>query len=405
MAFTDFTNAYLLGVLSSFTPCVFPLIPITLALFGAKETKSRFEGFLLGLSYVLGIALTYTTLGMITAKLDLIFGSLLGNPWVIFILTVFLLLITLQTLEMLEFSFISSVQTKASKVGGKGLAGAFLMGTVSGLVAAPCIGPALIGVLTAAAKSQNVLLGALLMFCYSIGLGTIFLILATYSELIQKLPKSGNWLNGVKFFLACLLLMIIIFLTQNYLSVILDAANLSNNAALLLVINNLAIILAWISYRRDMKLIRLIAALLMSFTLYQFFLSTPGQVPSTINTPKKIVWIPDFDLALKESKSSGKILIVDLYADWCGACKEFEKITFSDPKVSEKLSTMETTRIDFTDITAPLAVKINERYQIPGLPVIMLIKADGSGDEIPDSRITGFMGPEEFLKHLDKYLK
>ena len=400
----ELLQAYVFGFLSSLTPCVFPLIPITISLFGARETQSKLRGFLLGVSYVLGIAVTYTVLGMVSAKLGFVFGSFLGDPWVISAICLFLFLLTLNTLDLLEFSFLSKLQTKASAVGGKGFTGAFLMGTASGLVAAPCIGPALVIILTKAAQSQSITWGASLLFSYSIGLGTIFIFLATFSNLIGKLPKSGNWLNGVKFLLATLLVLVIFSLTEKYLTPLLELYNKNNAPALLLAANNFGILLAWYSYRSGKKLIRLVASFLIALSIYQFAVYTP-HVEVTEASNKSVKWLNDFDTAVKLSKLEKKVLIVDLYADWCTACKEFEHITFVDPGVIAKLSTYITARIDFTDTSTEIAQKLTERYNVPGLPVILLLKPDGSGEELPDSRIAGYLGPEPFLAHLNKHLK
>ncbi len=399
----ELAEAYFLGFLSSFTPCVFPLIPITLALFGARQAKSRFEGFILGLSYVLGISLTYTTLGIISAKLGLVFGSFLGKPWVIIAVSIFLFLIVLFTLEIINFKFFSSLQTKASSIGGKGISGAFLMGTASGLVAAPCIGPALVIILSLAAKSQNVLWGASLLFFYSLGLGTIFLILATYSDLINKLPKSGNWLNYIKFILASMLIMVIIFLCQAYINKAFADYHILYNQTILAIFTITSLILAYLSYKKDIKLLKVIACILFALSTYQIYISYYKQVRSANNS--EIIWLNDFELALKLSSDQQKPLLVDLYADWCTECKEFEHITFPDKKVQENLKKFVTAKIDFTDTSTEIAERLTEEYDILGLPVILIIKPDGTGKEFKESRITGFIPPEKFTSHISKFIE
>lgn len=389
-------EAFGLGLLSSFTPCVFPLIPITIALFGARETTSKIGGFTLGLSYVMGIAFTYTLLGMLSAKLGLVFGAFLGRPWVLALICAFLFILILQTLEIIELKFLSAIQTKAGKVGGKGLGGAFLMGTVSGFVAAPCIGPALVLILGLAAKSQSATWGAALLFSYSLGLGLIFLVLATFSGLLKLLPKSGSWLNGVKFILAVLLITVVIFLGERYLQFILVELTLER-AWLLLTLNSLGIFLAWISYRGGYKLLRLAAAIMISLSLYCLIVSPSATMESAAHSS----WLTDFDQAVETGRTEGKIVFVDLYADWCVACKEFERITFKDPRVIEKLKSFITVRVDFTDTTTPLALRLTEKYEVPGLPYLIFLKADGSGDIISNSTITGFLGAEDFLTHLE----
>ena len=338
---------------------------------------------------------------MISAKLGLVFGSFLGNPYVILLLTVFLLFIALQSLEIINLPFLTSAQTQASKVGGKGFSGAFLMGTVSGFVAAPCIGPALIIVLSAAAKTQNITWGALLMFSYSLGLGTIFLVLATFSNLITKLPKSGNWLNAVKFILSALLFLIIIFIAQGYLSIILNSM-LLNDYLILICLILLSLSMALRAYKVNSKALKIAAVLLFSLSTFKIFVSPPAMQINQFAS-EKINWITDYNEAIKKADAQNKILLIDFYADWCASCKEFEHITFSDKQVIGKLSGILTARIDFTDTSSEIAVKLTEKYQIPGLPVIMLVSPKTDGKEIPESRITGFINAEEFLTYLKKF--
>ena len=399
VAFLRIIQAFGLGFLSSLTPCVFPLIPVTLAIFGATEARSRREGFLLGASYVMGIALTYTALGVISARMGIVFGAFLGNLWVIVFLNLFLILVLLHTLEILQFNFLSALQTKAGSVGGKGVAGAFLMGSVSGLIAAPCVGPALVIILSLAAQSQSSTWGALLLFSYSLGLGIIFLVLATFSSLVNKLPKSGAWLNSIKFILASLLVVLIIFLSQRYLRSLTDLFSLENYAGTLMILSNLSILLAWYSYKHNKKILRVFASVIMGFCVFQFFIHESSIQAS--GKPDAQIWQSNLAGALDQAKLEQKITILDLYADWCAACKEFERITFADSRVQASLKEFVTVRLDLTDTTTPEAMILTARYQVPGLPLILFLKPDGSGDEIADSRITGFLGPSEFIKHLE----
>ena len=404
-ALLQLLSAFGFGFLSSFTPCIFPLIPITLTLFGVSENTSRKRGFLLACSYVGGIAVTYTGLGMLSAKTGMVFGGFLGNPYVVACLDIFLIAIALYSLEALNFKFLSSLQTSASKIGGVGMSGAFLMGAASGFVAAPCVGPALILILGFAAASENVAWGAALLFSYSLGLGVIFLFLGTFSQYTKKLPKSGNWLHAVKFIMAVALLMVVIFLSARYLQPLRSAFSLDKHLLTLLFLENLAIYLAWYSYRHNRIILRIIAAFLMAFSLYQLTMSEPPSASSSESSASELVWLPSIENAIEQSKATSQIAMIDLFADWCTACKELDHKTFSDVKVQENLSKLVLARVDFTDTETPTALAITEKYSVAGLPCILFLKADGSGEEIKGTRITGFMNPQEFLAHLEKVRK
>ena len=392
-AYWQLLTAYVFGFLSSFTPCVFPLIPITLSLFGARDDINQFKRFLLSLSYVAGICVTYTTLGMISARTGAVFGSFLGNPVVICFLSAFLILMVLFTLDIVQISSLSRLQTAAGKVGGKGFGGAFLMGAVSGVVAAPCIGPALVAILGVAAKSGNAYWGALLLFIYSLGLGTLFIALGTFSGLARSLPRAGNWMYGVKFLMAVALMMVAILISERYLRSSFLIIDERTNVPLLIIMALVAVALSLVAFRRNHSLLKFAASCLAAISIYELVLP---QAHST--------WISDFDLVLQESKSQAKPAMVDLYADWCTACKEFDLKTFPDPLVKAELENFVLGRIDFTDISTPQALHLTEKYSVPGLPCILFLKAGSDGEEIPNTRITGFVEAKEFSEHLRKVI-
>jgi thioredoxin:protein disulfide reductase len=394
------------GFLSSFTPCIFPLIPITLSLFGVKENTSALRGFLLSFSYVCGIATTYTALGMLSAKTGIVFGSYLGNIYVIILLSAFLFLMALSSLEAIQLTFLSKLQSTGNKIGGQGTLGAYLMGLASGFVAAPCIGPALVVILGLAAKSPSVSWGALLLLSYSFGLGLIFIFLGTFSQAFKILPKSGNWLNFSKFIIASALIMIVIFLNQKLLSSILLATQVTDIPIFLLLIENLAIYMAWYSYRHENIVIRIAASILLAFAVFQFVFpnshATKNATTSEQTTHNS--WHTNLEEAIALGKTNSKIVMVDLFADWCVGCKELDSNTFPNPDVQKILSSLVTARIDFTDVSAPTPAAITAKYSIAGLPCILFLKPDGSGEEIPNSRITGYLPPKDFLEHFKKYI-
>src|SRR3954470_24515319 len=186
---------FLGGLLTSMTRCVYPLIPITVSVFGARKGTSRGQSIVLTSSYIFGMAAVFCALGVLAAKGGQAFGSMLGNPAVSIGLAVFLGVLASSMFGAFELALPSSLQTKLNTVGGAGLAGAFLMGSVSGFIAAPCTGPVLSSLLAFVAKSQSVALGAGLMFVYALGIGFPFFLMGVF---VVRLPKSGVWMEWVK---------------------------------------------------------------------------------------------------------------------------------------------------------------------------------------------------------------
>ena len=210
------------GFLASLTPCVYPLIPITVSLFGARAAKSRFEALSLSLTYVLGIAITYSLLGVMAASFGTIFGGAMQHPGIKLGLAVLFVVLGLGSLGVLTLRLPGDLQTKLSDVGGAGYLGALLMGLVAGIIAAPCVGPIVAGVLVYVAEQQDLFLGWLMLFVFALGLGVIFVVLGTFSGLIARVPKSGPWMDGVKAFFAIVFFGMALFYLRYLISPIGD---------------------------------------------------------------------------------------------------------------------------------------------------------------------------------------
>lgn len=186
------------GVLASLSPCIYPLIPITIGVFGARQARSRREGFLLSLSYVGGIVVTYSLLGLTAAMLGTVFGGFLQNVWLQALIAAVFVFLGLASLGVFEFRLPGGIQKRFSEIGGVGRGGAFLMGLAAGVIAAPCIGPVVAGILVYVAEQGDVLLGWSLLTVFAIGMGLLFLVLGTFSSLLHRIPRAGGWMEGVK---------------------------------------------------------------------------------------------------------------------------------------------------------------------------------------------------------------
>lgn len=218
---------FMAGFLSSLTPCVYPLIPITISLFGARGAESRLEAFSLSATYVLGIAITYSVLGVVAATFGTVFGGAMQHPVVLGALALLFVALGLSSLGVFTLRLPGDLQTKLSEVGGVGYVGALLMGLVAGIIAAPCVGPIVAGVLLYVAQQQSIFLGWLMLFVFALGLGVIFLILGTFSSLVGKLPRSGSWMEGVKAVFAVVFFAMALFYARYLLSPVSHAAEVA----------------------------------------------------------------------------------------------------------------------------------------------------------------------------------
>lgn len=394
---------FVAGILTSFTPCVYPLIPVTLAIFKGTSNVSRVKSFIISLCYVLGIATTYTTLGLISAVTGSFFGSFIANPYVSLFLGLLLVILSLASLDVFRFQFAGNLQMKASKVGGAGFIGAYAMGLVSGIIAAPCTGPVLASILLVAGSSGKPELGSLLLFVHALGLGLIFIVLGTYHDLASKIPRSGSWLGVTKLIMsAAILLVALVFLSPFFKFIQIDLFKFYEIVVIIIAVIS-SLFLGLIAFSQDVTLLKIFSTFALAFTCFGIPIALEqdrGLSNQNQNSLETVTWINSIDSGVTAALESKKIAIVDLYADWCGACKEYDSITFKDKAVLTLIKErFIPTRVDFT-IPNDITDEIEHSYKIVGLPTILFL--DGNGDEIKDSRLTGFLGPKDFLDHLKK---
>lgn len=205
-------SSFLAGLVSSLSPCIYPLIPITLSVLGVQKYRSHWHGFLVSGTYVGGMVLLYTALGILFAYLGLLAGSVLQSPIMNGILALLMLIMALNLFGIINWALPASWSTQLTHVGEHGgYHGAFLMGLVAGVIAAPCTGPILATILTFIAQKSDFKQGAAMMLSYSLGMGLPFLVLGTFSSAIHKIPKSGPWMNRIKFVLGLLMLVVSLY--------------------------------------------------------------------------------------------------------------------------------------------------------------------------------------------------
>lgn len=383
--------AYIGGVLSSFTPCVYPVIPITLTIVGARGAQSRVQSFRNSALYVGGMILTYTLLGIISARAGSLFGATLQRPFIVIPFALMLAFLAISELDVIPLRVFARIQHRAQRVGGGGSWFAIvLMGGASGLVAAPCIGPVLATILGIAASSGSEFWGGALLFAYSLGLGTIFLVLGTFSHLTQRLPRSGQWLTVVKSILAVSLLVIALLFVRRWLP---DSAIPQWLACML---GGTLLIPLVRSHGPQRKALRLTSALGCALLL-TYGISSPQLAPSGNSSPP-LDWISSLEDGQRKALDTKKPIFVDFFAEWCAACKQIDTITLSDPTIHEELRNhWITVRIDMTDQTAE-ADALQRQFGVQGLPTLLFFSPGGKG--VHPSRVTEFIDAPRLLSIL-----
>lgn len=371
---------FLGGLALNLTPCVYPLIPITVGYFGGQSEGSTTKLFFMGILFILGLSVTYSAIGVITSLTGAIFGALLQNPIVILIIVAIMLALSLSMFGLYEFKLPDSLVNKAG--GAKaGLYGAFFMGLTMGIVAAPCIGPFVLGLVTYVATKQDPFFGFLLFFVLAVGLGTPYLFLAVFSGKIKKLPRAGEWMDAVKhifgFILIGMALYFLLPLLPKTISGYVLPIFMIGTAIYLLFFEKLA------NSIKGFKIFKIVfSILIMAVGVYAL-------LPSETNSVK---WKPFSEDALTEI--SGRGVIIDFYADWCIPCKELDAVTFSDPEVIKLSKEFETYKADMTKSLSPEVESLRERFKIIGVPTVLILNSKGEEVE----RITGFLNAKEFYK-------
>lgn len=344
-----FIFVFLAGVLTSLTPCLLPMLPLTIAVIGKGHSHdAKLKKFINAVTYVLGIATTYSFLGVIAASSGALFGNILSNIWVQVGFGSAFVFMGLAQFGLFEFQTPLWLQNRFHKM-GSGAGGIYITGLLSGFIASPCVGPVLVGILTFIAQTQDRLLGFGLMFAYALGLGQLLMVLGVSSSLLYRFPKSPWLMKTSKTVLGFTLVASGLF----YLSMLWPKSTDINK----------------------------------------------GPVAEAAAMQPKLPWQPYTEQALAEAKSKGKPVLIDFFADWCLACHELDEKTFSNPQIIEALKGFVLLRFDSTNDSPELA-KLQTKYNIVGLPTIVFY--DGNGAWIKELTLNEFEASEQFVKRIEK---
>lgn len=383
------------GLLVSLTPCVYPMVAVTVSVFGAREIKSRSHGALLSGAFVLGIVAMFVPLGVVAGLTGSMFGSVLQSRWVILGISALFIAMAASMFGAFELALPAGLTNRLATMGGIGFKGAFALGLACGLIASPCTGPVLTGILAWIAKTQSAVLGALAMAAFAIGLGAPFFVVGTFAV---QLPKSGRWMVHVKSLLGIVLVIVALYFSSTAFPILARFASPSGKfLGIVAAVVVLGIALGAVHRSFDepgpgVKLAKGTGILLAS--VGGFLLVVGATKPA-----RTLSWeqVP-VEVALQKAEREQRPLLVDFSAQWCGACKELDKRTFSHPEVASEAGRFVAVRVDATNEDDPAVESTLERYAIKGLPTVLIF--DSSGKEA--IRYNDFVAPEKFLEAIKK---
>lgn len=392
---------FVLGLGLAFTPCVLPMLPLLSAIvIGNKNRPNTAKAFLLSLVYVQGMALTYTLLGLIVAAIGLPFQVALQSPPVLIGLAIVFALLACSMFGLFEIKLPNSWQQKLNEMSQKQQGGAFgsvfVMGMIAGLVASPCTSAPLSGALLYVAQSGNLFTGGLALYLLALGMGIPLVLITLFGNKI--LPKSGDWLLKVKTAFGFVMLALPVFLLSRVLPTAYEPFLWSALAIAFLIW-----LLEAIPSRSIMqKIIKIFLLIALAFSAKPWtdLVWNGSQIEKQNTQHLQLEQIHSLaDLEKKLTASKDKKVMLDLYADWCVACKEFEKYTFTDSKVQQKFSEMVVLQIDLTKNSAENS-EFMKHFNVLGLPTILFF--DENGKELSQSRVTGFLPADKFLQWLNQ---
>jgi thiol:disulfide interchange protein DsbD len=386
-----FLAIFLIGLTLNLTPCVYPMLSVTVSLFGAQADTTMLRVFLKAVVYVLGMATMYSALGVSAALSGGLFGSWLQSPVVLAGIAALLFGLALSMFGLYQIQVPYWITSRLGGTTGTGIVGLYLSGLVVGIFAAPCVGPPVIALLAFVGAKGDPVFGFWTFFLLSLGLGFPYLILGTFSGLLKKIPKSGVWLIWVERIFGVVLAGAALF----YLSLALLPKFSAWVVPIVLLVGGVYLGFLEPSGRDKKGFLRLkwafgLAAI--AFSIYGFnALREPG-----------ITWEPYSSEKIEQAKANGKPVMLDFYADWCIPCLELDRKTFTDPEVISKTEEFVRLKVDLTHFDSPESEALRKDFAIAGVPTIVFL--DRSGNEVKSSRIVGYLPPKEFLEQLQPLL-
>lgn len=393
-----------LGVGLAFTPCVLPMYPILTSIVLGSGKLSQRRALGLSLVYVQGMALTYTLLGLVVASAGLQFQAAMQHPYVLIGLSILFVTLALSMFGVYTLQLPSGVQTwlnnLSNKQQGGSSAGVFAMGAISGLVCSPCTTAPLSGALLYVAQSGDLLTGGVALYALAMGMGIPLILVAVFGN--KLLPKAGGWMDRVKTLFGFVLLAAPIFLLERILpemwsTALWSALGIATFGWLYHVKNSLE----FGGWKQSAVGIIAVLGLFASAqpALNYWFADSTQQAQTSEVSFIKIRNVEELQQQLTLAKQAKRPVMLDFYADWCVACKEFEKYTFHDPAVAAQLKQFVLLQADVTRNQAQ-DIELLQAQQVLGLPTIDFW--DAQGNPVSNARLTGFMQAAPFLEHIQR---
>ncbi len=383
---------FLGGLALNLTPCIYPLIPITVSYFSGGKEQSSISTLTRGVLYLLGLAITNSFLGLWAALSGRMVGSALQNPWVVLFLVFVFIALGLGSFGLWEFRLPPFLTRHASKT-FRGYLGTFFMGLTLGIIAAPCIGPFIIGLLTYVAQTGDPYFGFITFFVLSLGLGLPLAVLAFFSGALARFPLSGDWMLWVRRLMGWVLLFMASFVAKPLIP-----SRLAEFTLMAAVVCAAGIHLGWIDrtgsgVRRFSYFKRVLGVVLICGSLYYFWTSAfqgPG-----------VRWIPYDASLISKAAQEKKPVLLDFSADWCDSCQAMEREAFQDPEVVDLSRKFVTLRLDLTH-QHPNQEEILGHYQVHGVPTIIFMSRDGQ--EMKSLRVEEVVDKRQLLERMKAVL-
>lgn len=391
--FWVYPASFLAGLGLNLTPCVYPMVSITISIFSVNQSKSLKIAIFRSLAYVSGVIAMYSTLGLIAVLSGGLFGAWMQHRIVVAAIGLIFLALSLSMFGLWRFEAPRFMLDHAAKLSGKGLVGLFLSGLFVGVFAAPCIGPPVAAILAWAGSTQESLKAFFALFLMGLGLGFPYLILSIFASGIKKLPKSGDWLIWFERVFAVILAGFSIY----YLSVVFFSAFIPFILPIGLVLGG-----GYLGFLEKsgesnsvfkwFKRISSILVMCLGILLLQ----------PTASETEGLTWIPFDEPTFMQAVQNGEPTALDFYADWCLPCHEMDRVTYRHPQIINELKGITLFKVDLT-YQSPQTVEWSEFFRVSGMPTLIFF--DRSGNEINQSRVVGFIDPERLLpvlKHVQQ---